>query len=292
MFIELCKELDFPEESLSDLNDAYLCVTENPETKKLMQAAIEGLASNNQVWFDDARDEIIKITDLNRYVLEMVIAVSAFERISQNYKAVGLTENFEKHKATYRSKLISCKEKLGVWGINDAFWQSMVHELYSVRLGRLRYEPFHHFIDVPYKHIKRGDPIVLLHIPSGSPLDTSEVMDSLKLAYEHFKDRFDGDTVPFVTETWLLYPPFLNGVFKEGGNTQRFAALFDIIDQSTTGFADFSYVFKCAYPGEDLSALPQNTSLQRNMLEFIKQGNVMGRGYGIFLYNQNGIVSK
>jgi hypothetical protein len=208
------------------------------------------------------------------------------------YEEAGKSKVLEECVGYLKPRLLSCKKDSDVWGIKDGFWQWMFHELNCVTLGRLEYEPFHHFCDTPYKRIKKGDPVILIHIPRGKSLEMDEVTESLASAYAYFKDRFENETVPFMTHSWLLYPPFFNGVFKEGGNIQRFASLFDIISENTAGFQNFPNVFGCPYPGEDLSRVPKETSLQRNMLNFIMQGNVMGEGYGIFLYGKNGIVKE
>jgi hypothetical protein len=190
-----------------------------------------------------------------------------------------------------KPNLLRCKDDHGVWGIKDAFWQWMFHELWCERLGRLEFEPFHHFCDVDYKGIKKGDPVILIHIPRGKSLDMDEVMESIALGYERYKNQFEDEIVPFMTHSWLLYPPFLREVFKKGGNLQKFSELFDIIAENEAGYANFPNVFGCEYPKfGDLGSVAQDTSLQRSMLEFIKRGNLMGEGYGIFLYGKNGIA--
>ena len=222
----------------------------------------------------------------------MVLCISCLEPLGKIYEDVQLKEKFDTYIKSLRTHLINCKEDCGVWGIKDVFWQWMFHELQCVYLGRLEYEPFYHFSDVPYKGIKKGDRVILIHIPGGKPLNMDEVMESLNLAYNHFKDRFKNQIVPFITYSWLIYPPYLDGVFKEGGNLQKFAGLFDIIDLNKKNYINFANVFGCPYPGEDLSEVPQKTSLQKSMLQFIKNGNIMGQGYGIFLYNKNGIMKN
>ena len=214
------------------------------------------------------------------------------EPLSKIYEKADLKEKFDEYVKKLKPQLINCKENFDIWGIKIGFWQWIFHEWQCVTLGRLQFEPFYHFCDIPYKGIKKGDPVILIHIPGGKPLDMDEVMASLNLGFNYFKNRFENETVPFITHSWLIYPPYLNGVFKEGSNLQKFSQLFDIIDQNDENFANFSTVFGCPYPGKDLGNLPQNTSLQKNMLQFLKQGNIMGQGYGIFLYNKNGIKNN
>ena len=292
MFINLCKENGFPSESLPILEKAYQIVVENPKSNELFLAAKDSILQTNEILFDETTGKIVEITNLHPYTLNIILCVACLEPLGKIYEKAKLKEKFNEYANALKSKLIKCKEKFDIWGIEEGFWLWMYHEWQCARLGRLNYEPFHHCCDVTYKGIKKGDPVVLIHIPGGKPLDMDEVMESLKLAYNHFKDRFDNGIVPFITHSWLLYPPFLNGVFKEGGNIQKFAGLFAILSQNTANFQNFRNVFGCEYPGEDLSNVPRETSLQRNMLQFIMQGNVMGEGYGIFLYDGNGIVKK
>ncbi len=292
MFIQRCKDLDFPSECLPILEKAYLSVTENSESNILFQTASDYLLHNQSVLYDEATAKILEITNLHPYTLNLILCVSCLEPLTKIYEEAGQKDKFDKYAESLKPQLIKCKEDSGVWGLTEGFWQWMFHEWQCKRLGRLEFEPFYYFFGVPYKGIKKGDPVILIHIPGGSPLDMDEVMESLELGYNHFKDQFKNEVVPFVTHSWLLYPPYLNGVFKEGGNLQKFAKLFDIIEQNSGEYINFSNVFKCPYPGEDLSGVPQKTSLQRNMLKFIMDGNDMGQGSGAFLYDKNGIVRE
>lgn len=289
--IQLCKELDFPGESLSVLERAYLSVTENADVDKLFQTAQDSLLRAHQLVFDDATKQLLKLTNLPAYTLNALLCISALEPLGKIYEAAGKMESFDQYVRTLKQTLISCKEQFGVWGIQTAFWQWMFHDWRCAELGRLIFEPYYHFSDVSYHGIQKGDPVILIHIPAGTPLDMDEVMESLSRGYHYFKDRFPEEVVPFITHSWLLYPPYLNGVFKEGGNLQKFAGLFDVISQNENYSDSFEHVFDRPYPGkENLRDVPQKTSLQRNMLQFIKQGNAMGDGYGIFLYGKNGII--
>ena len=290
MFIRHCKELGFPTESLSELEEAYLSVTANDDTRSLFEKTLDSMLNPNEIVFNEVTEKIVGLTHISPYTLNAVLCVRAIDPLRAAYEAEGVSDKLDIFLPNLKPQLIRCKEVLGVWGLENGFWQWMFHELGCVTLGRLEYEPFHHFCERRYGEIKKGDPVILIHIPRGKSLDMNEVMESLKLAYEYFKDRFDNQTVPFMTHSWLLYPPFLKDVFKKGGNLQKFAELFDIISENTAGYQNFPNVFGCQYPGEDTSGVPQKTSLQRSMLEFIKRGNLMGEGYGIFLYGKRGMT--
>lgn len=150
-----------------------------------------------------------------------------------------------------------------------------------------------HWSDVAYRGVEKGDPSVLIHIPGDGPLDMEAVLDSLKQGYARFSPQFPGGVVPFVTDTWLLYPPYMDGVFPKDGNVQKFAGLFHILGQYVDEtYENFLSVFGCPFRGADLSALPQNTRLQRNLLAYLRQGNPMGGAYGILLYGPDGILNE
>lgn len=280
--------LDFPKESISFLNENYELLKENvPEQ---FQKAKKGLLLPSTAAFEDATDEILSLTNLHRYTLNIILCLACLDELSERYKAAGKEEKFNSYAKKLPELFLSCKNSSGIWGIEEALWNWMFHDLGCVRLGRLLYEPYFHFASVEYNGIKREDEVILIHIPGGEKLDMDAVESSLKLAYEKFKDRFKNAVVPFMTHSWLIYPPYLDGVFKQGSNLDKFARLFTVIEQNDEHFAHFPTVFGMPYSKENLELVPQKTSLQKNMLRFIKDGNNMGSGYGIFFYDENGIV--
>ncbi len=285
MFADLCKKLGFPSESLPILESAYLSVCELP----CFQKARESLLSPNTAAFNETTKKIIKTSGINTYTLNIVLCISCLDELRKIYERQGKREKFESYAKALKKLLEACKDTYGVWGLENALWNWIFHDHQCIKLGRLEFEPYFHFCDVEYKGIKKGDSVILIHIPGGTPLDMGEVEKSLKLGYEHFKDRFENETVPFITHSWLIYPPYFDCVFKKGGNLEKFARLFNVIDENDENFANFATVFGRAYRNEDLDSVPKETSLQRNMLKFIKDGNPMGQGYGIFFYGKNGI---
>lgn len=291
MFDVVYKKYDFPPEGLPSLKNAYMSIKENPDANALFETAQETLLHPNQVVFDDVTAKILEETNLQHYTLNAVICIFCLDALGDIYKEQNNQEQFDKRVEALKPQLLRCKEKHDLWGLEECFWQWMFHGWQCAHIGRLTFEPFHHFRDITYKGIRKGDPVILIHIPGGKPLNTDEVMESLRLAYDRFKDRFENETVPFMTHSWLIYPPYLNGVFKESGNMYKFAKLFDVIDQNAENYLNFQNIFGCSYPGEkELCNLPQETSLQRNILQFIKEGKVMGQGYGFLLYGKNGII--
>lgn len=278
----------FPEESLPVLKNAYALLLEKASLP--FQKAREALLMPSTAAFQDATKDVLSLADVHPYTLNLLLCASCLDELRERYQNAGKEDLFRSYKEQLATLLRSCKDTSGIWGIKNALWNWMFHELGCVRLGRLLFEPYFHFSTAEYNSIKRGDRVILIHIPGGEKLDMTAVEQALQLGYAHFKDRFENGIVPFVTDSWLIYPPYLEGVFKEGSNLEKFARLFTVIEESTDAFSNFRTVFGIPYSEENLACVPQDTSLQRNMLRFIKDGNKMGRGYGIFFYGENGII--
>ena len=64
MFAQLCKELDFPAESVTTLQTAYIFVTENIEVNTLFQTAVDSLLHPNNILFNEKTEKIVQLTKL------------------------------------------------------------------------------------------------------------------------------------------------------------------------------------------------------------------------------------
>ena len=293
MFQQICKKLNFPQESIAVFENAYATIMENPEAARAFEITCGVMLHPDNNAFDENAPIISEATGLHPYTVNMVLQLFCLEPLRKIYLEEGFSEEFFwELTQKMRKQLLSCMEEYQVWGNVYGLWEWVFHEWQCVRLGRLCFEPYPHFCDVSYKGVKKGDPAILIHIPGGEPLNMDAVMDSLKQGYEYFKDRFPGGVVPFFTGSWLLYPPYMESVFPKEGNVQKFASLFHILEQYVDDtYENFPSVFGCPFIGADFSKLPQKTTLQRNLLAFLKEGNPMGSAYGIFFYDENGIVA-
>ena len=105
-------------------------------------------------------------------------------------------------------------------------------------------------------------------------------------AYEFFKPQLKEDIIPIISNTWLLYKPYIDNVYPEGSNLKKFAGLFDIIDEISRGndFSDSWRVFGKMYNGSTKD-FPSDNTLRRNFIKYINEKNEFGNGYGIILYD-------
>lgn len=292
MFLQICKELDFPAASLPVLENARQRILEKPETVAQFEILCESMLHPDCNVFGEVAPKLAEKAGIHPYTLNMVLQICCIEPLRCMYAEKGFTEElFKDLVEALRQQLMLCMDEHQIWGNVYGLWQWMFHEWQCVKLGRLVFEPLPHFSPVSYEGIRKGDPVILIHIPGGSPLDMDAVMDSLRQGYEYFKGRYPNGIVPFVTHSWLLYQPYMDSVFPKNGNIQKFASLFHILSEDVDDtFENFPSVFGCSYRDADFTKLPQNTALQRNLLAYLKQGNPMGEAYGIFFYNEQGVM--
>lgn len=152
----------------------------------------------------------------------------------------------------------------------DRFWWTTRQAgCHLFRIGALEYE---------MKPLESRN-VVAIHIPSDTDLSPSSVGLSLKSAKDFFLKHYphlsDAD---FRCHSWLLDPQ-LNKMLKENSNIRNFQRRFEIFDKGEISSEFLQWLFQT--DRNDYTALPENTSLQRNMKKHLLSGGVIYNAYGI-----------
>lgn len=278
MFLQICRKLNFPEESLPTLETAYIEITQ--QAQAALNAAHASLFIPGDRTYLDYMQSISEKAGIHRYTSDMAVLVSATELLLHVYDENGLPRQLMWDSLEdLRYKLLECKQLHGIWGTFVPHWFQRFYTLQCFKLGRLEFEKIGFKWDVP--GMEKGMPVVNIHIPSCGPLIRDGVDASVALACDFYKDRFDGP-IPFVCSSWMLYPPMAEQVFAPGSNLLDFYGRFTIIQQEQDPEnKDFWRIFGCPY-NENPESIPANTTLQRKLLAFQQSGNTMGTGLGIF----------
>lgn len=125
--------------------------------------------------------------------------------------------------------------------------------------------------------LKKGDPVINLHIPEDGPMDMESCGKSMKLMSEFFAScKPDYDWKGFHCISWLL-DPLLLPMLQEGSNILKFSRLgylYPVDIKSDTQFRVFGTT--------DPEKVENPTSLQRKAAEFLKSGGVFLEG-GVYL---------
>ena len=169
-FIE---NLDLPEASRASLR-------ENCETLVTTPGAIDELVSAETLLFKDYgidgaygaewepivphMDALSERTGLHRHVVDFLFLALASERLRENYRAAGLTDElFWDTIADLKFKLIECHDVYGIWGTFVASWYPWFYTMHRFKLGRLQYEAVHFSGDTPVTIRKNPQKVVNLY---------------------------------------------------------------------------------------------------------------------------------
>ncbi len=193
----------------------------------------------------------------------------------------------------FKAKLEECLQTFHIVGTNSAKWFGMYFTLDLFTIGRLGYElncKHAYSYTLNGKTYSSEDLSLNIHIPSGKSLLREDVVQSLKGAYAFFADKVIDGVLPTYCLSWLLYRPY-EEIFDKG-NIKGFRDMFDIIDDGAhdefyNGWRVFG-VQDCSNP----NALPQNTSLQKKFVEWIKEDKPHGYGAGILLFDGENILTE
>jgi len=129
-----------------------------------------------------------------------------------------------------------------------------------------------------------GDAVLNVHIPSGAKLTRENIdkanSDALKYIGAAFP-RLDFKAVYCIS--WLL-DPTLSDLLPEGSGIRRFQSDYLRFPTASLGQAVFTFLFDLTAPPAELSALPEDTSLQRA----VKRHYLEGR----YIYEVAGFIPK
>ncbi len=145
------------------------------------------------------------------------------------------------------------------------------------RIGELEYE---------LAENEPGKREISVHIPSDAKLEPDRMNASLSRADAFLREYFpDWAALPKTCESWLLSPA-LKELLPPDSRILRFREAFDIREELPENDAALEWVFHVAESqrkGLDLSALPEDTSLQRKMKALLLAGRKPGAAYGVLV---------
>lgn len=127
------------------------------------------------------------------------------------------------------------------------------------------------------------DPVIRMHIPRDESFDPEIVERSYAQAREIFARHFpDYPYKAFFCNSWLMSQE-LPSILKPTSNILAFQNKFTIVPSISVGRAVFSFVFlREAQIPDSLDDLPQNTSLERSIVQVYRQGGYIHEGSGFF----------
>ena len=287
-----CELLDFPHEATESLCTTYSRLMTHPQAAKRLAAIHKDFLHSEGRSFLERLQELADETAIDRRELDMVFLLYAAPTLRDEYRKKGIDDAiFVDTLRDLRYKLMECFNNYGVWGTFVTFWYPGFYRCERFALGRLQFER-RAFRQADYHGLlKEGDTVLNCHIPSSGPLTPASVIDSFKRSYAFYSDVKKGKLLPVVCNSWLLYPP-LKDVFGTG-NLKAFHEMFDVLSQKADpANGDYWRVFDRPFSADRLSDAPEDTGLRRRLKAFLQDGNAMGGGYGVLLFDGERIIKS
>ena len=242
----------------------------------------------------EQRKALAQKAGIEFYTLNYVFLACASKKTYADYLKKGYTEDlFYETFEDLSYKLEECKEVKGVWGNFVEFWYPIFYRMDCFKLGRLEFEVIAYPKDEPTTFgdvtLKKGDFILSVHIPSGSPLAKEGRMESYRLAYYFFPQCIYEGKLVMICDSWLMFPSNRE-IFPPSSNIHQFLDDWHILQsREDPDYHDCWRLFGCNYQGNP-DALPQNTGARRAMVSWLKQGKYSGTGLGLALFDGKSLI--
>lgn len=281
-------QLGFPVDAVRYFRSASLALISAGFADKLQQAAISYMSAESEDYemlISDISDGIsIDIRSVS--MLMLLICAPALEDL---YRQNSISEvMYSETLSDLCYKLSECKTVHNIWGTRSLKWQRSFFLLKRFAFGRLQIEEGYFTFDSYKDCVFKGDKTYYIHIHSGDPLLYEDVIDSLKRAYRFY--GYNGEVIPFVCNSWLLYPP-QSELYTPESNLRRFYDMFEVINsEADHKNSNFWRVFGIDYENANFASLPSDTTLRRRFISYFNQGNTLGTGYGILFFDGKKVI--
>ena len=238
-------------------------------------------------------DALADAAETNIFSIHMLFLIYGAEHLKALYRQKNIPEDIYWDTCQdLRYKLLECRQVKGIWGTVTIRWFEGFYRMERFALGRMQYGiaafPVDEFTKAGVT-VYKGDVCHDMHIPSSGPLTWEKRLDSYKKAYAFFQDELHGQPLVITCHSWLLYPDNAQ-IFPQGSNLLNFMEDFTILERCDfEGFPEACRVFGRDWNGP-LNELPDETSLQRNIIRWLKQGRPMGSGFGVLLFDGEKIL--
>lgn len=288
---EFFEEFDYPQEACDALLQAYDAIQGNPSSSERFCSLLkryESDANSDMAQMLDEMGELSAEVNVHEYTGKLLLPVCMTRALREHYRRAGLDdEMWFLSMCDLKWKLVECRLVHGIWGSFVSRWFGRFFDLTRFGIGRLQFEiiPFEREYEKNGVKLSPESKVINVHIPrTGSPLDPAQTAWSFKKAAAFFREKYALDPIVFVCHSWLLFPRNLE-VLSPNSNIRRFAENFEIMTSGED--ADYSQVWRLFdrnYDG-DVDSLPQDSSFRRAYADWIRRGEKIGWGHGIYVYS-------
>ena len=284
-FEEFMRTIDFHEDAIGAQLEAFDKTWENDTCRNYLLKHVDRYRDTGEIEFGMLmNDAVLSARELGekQFVFILLFDLCAAMYSYPIYEAKGLSrEVWVNTMEDFRFKLNECRKLHGEWG-TFVFWFGRFYTAECIAFNRLEFEleTAEHDLDVEDLHVKRGQKVVNVHIPSNEriPLTKEECDKSYHLAAEYFSQFFDADEpMIFMCDSWMLHDA-MRDFMPDSSNILRFASEYVIARRYDT-MDDLWRIFYRHYDGHP-EDLPEDTALQRGYKRHLMEGKLPGGAVG------------
>ena len=172
-------------------------------------------------------------------------------------------------------------DRTGQLGLQHLWWLMYHLDFKLFQLGRLQFNFTYAITDCPTAGLKKGDPVLGVHIPKAGTF-TPEVWEkSFEMAHTFFATYFPQSVhLHYTCNSWFLSPE-VDRFLGENSHVRQFKKKFQVVMEPESDIM-LSFVFSWGTKAEELPLLEAHTSLQKKIKEYVAAGGKLHSGYGIF----------
>lgn len=213
-----------------------------------------------------------------------VLFLYFFEELAEEYKKRGISDKILYDSVhSIVSCSLRCKDTTGKIGLESdmADWMLLILNLKLFRFERYQFARSEAITDVPEYGLKKGDPVLDIHIPGGKKLSAEKCVEEMKEAEIFFKLHFpELEYRYFTCYSWLL-DDTLKQYLDEESNILKFRNLFDIVHKDESD-AIFKFMFRFRIKSrEELSEWDAQTGFAKKIKISGINGTKFYEAYGI-----------
>ncbi len=296
----LVKKIEIPEEAKHEFDSLVKMLDENlqfgREVDKLIMRFMFPKAHDIRRFLEKL-EPLSEKYGVNVNTLQFVFLLLEAETMYKRYVKHNISDEiFYDTIKDLKYKLMECIECKGYNGTFVPHWFEGFYRLERFALGRFQYEHTdtdREIVTPGGIKIKKGTKVLFLHIPSsGVPLTEEVRMDSYKKAYEFYKNTsfVKNGRIIFVCHSWLLYKKHYN-FLPENSNIVKFMKDFYIYDGYISDTKEDLWRIFGKYENAPYNELPEDTSLKRCYKKWLVEGNDVGGGVGVIVFDGEKIIN-
>lgn len=273
--LDFCRKIEMPLEAtyqVTALLKAYRFDDKVKEEFELLlsyDTAPKAVEQLNQIFDKEGMHDYLWLT----------ISLCAAMHTRERYKAMGIDDKiFYDTMACFSRFVREHRESYRTYGFDRQFWTYRQINQTIYRLGELEFEILDFQGDEVQLNgktvVKKGDTVLSVHIPSDAQLDMESCHSSYRQANEFMKKHYPKIKYNvFYCNTWMLSPN-LKDVLPENSKILQFQSDYTLCRLEEDNDAYCLWVYKKS--SLELDDYPENTSLQRNLKKYIRNGGRVG----------------